>query len=79
MAEEPRVLRPLNYPPGTAGRGVAGVEKGAWRHGVVSVLGRSFMSPLDDPFRYLDSALAELAASGMGHVVLEVHAEATAE
>ncbi|MEX1408081.1 metallophosphoesterase, partial [Hydrogenibacillus schlegelii] len=36
------------------------MEKGAWRLGVVSVLGRSFMSPLDDPFRTLDAALEEL-------------------
>ncbi|MBE3562548.1 MAG: TIGR00282 family metallophosphoesterase [Hydrogenibacillus schlegelii] len=79
LAEEPRVLRPLNYPPGTAGRGVAVVEKGARRLGVVSVLGRSFMQPLDDPFRALDAALEELAASGVRHVVVDVHAEATAE
>jgi metallophosphoesterase (TIGR00282 family) len=78
---EPRILRPVNYPPGTPGRG-AGVY--AARTGgkvlVMNVMGRLFMDTLDDPFRAVE---AELGKHRLGQTVqaaiLDVHAEATSE
>lgn len=68
------VVRPLNYPPGTPGRGF--LELG--RVVVVNLMGRTFMGPLDCPFRAMDALLERL--HGEQRVVLvDFHAEATSE
>src|SRR3569833_3428620 len=47
----PRLIRPINYPPGTPGRGAAMVEaKNGARALDIHAMGRIFMDPLDDPF-----------------------------
>ena len=81
IGRDERLLRPLNYPDGTPGRGV-GVYRTALGAGVlvVNVMGRVFMDPLDDPFAGVEAALAghELGAD-VAAVVIDVHAEATSE
>ncbi len=67
------VLRPANYPADVGGRGVWQSERLA----VLNLIGRTFMAPLDDPFRVADTMLAELPA-GLP-VVVDFHAEATSE
>jgi metallophosphoesterase (TIGR00282 family) len=80
---EPRLLRPLNYPPGTPGRGSAVVEvRGGRRALVMQAMGRLFMEPLDDPFRAVQAELARhrLGAHGtVQAVVIDIHAEASSE
>ncbi|MDB5073977.1 MAG: metallophosphoesterase [Chloroflexi bacterium] len=78
VEREPRVIRPLNYPPGTPGRGSALVRVGAVPVLVLNAMGRLFMKPLDDPFRALDDALAE-AGSDVKVILVDFHAEATSE
>src|SRR3954451_1631552 len=47
----PKLIRPVNFPPGTPGRGVALVEaRNGARVLVINAMGRIFMDPLDDPF-----------------------------
>ena len=79
---DPRLLRPVNYPSGTPGRGLAvfATQKGK-KVMVVQVMGRLFMDPLDDPFPALDKAFAQhrLGAGGVDFVLVDVHAEATSE
>jgi 2',3'-cyclic-nucleotide 2'-phosphodiesterase len=78
LDSEPRLLRPANYPPGNPGRGAVVVDVGAVRLAVLNLQGRTFMSPIDDPFRVADALLEELR----GHadvVAVEFHAEATSE
>lgn len=70
--EPERILRPLNYPAGAAGRGVTVVDGVA----VINLQGRVFMDPSDDPFRVVDEALAELDEK---IVIVDFHAEATSE
>ena len=54
----PRLLRPINYPPGTPGRGVAFLEaKNGARVLVANAMGRIFMEALDDPFAAVDREL----------------------
>src|SRR5438105_6210583 len=54
----PRLLRPINYPPGTPGRGVALLEaKNGARVLVANAMGRIFMEALDDPFAAVDREL----------------------
>ena len=80
---EPRLVRPLNYPPGTPGRGATVVEVPGGRKAlVINAMGRLFMEPLDDPFRGVQGVLAQhsLGAGGSVQAVLiDMHAEATSE
>ena len=77
----PRLVRPLNYPPGTPGRGAAVVEaKNGARVLVINVMGRIFMDPLDDPFAAVERELAACALkSAADAIVIDVHCEATSE
>ena len=81
IAQEPRVVRPLNFPPGTPGAGsfVAVLADGR-RALVVNAMGRLFMDALDCPFRATAELLAryKLGAS-VAAVVIDFHAEATSE
>jgi hypothetical protein len=77
----PRLIRPLNYPKGTPGRGAALVDtKNGKRALVINAMGRIFMDPLDDPFAAIER---ELAACALGKdadaIVLDMHCEATSE
>lgn len=79
LEREERLLRPLNYPPGTPGRG-AGVfrSRDGVAVGLVNVLGRVFMEPLSCPFTAALEATAALKAEARVTLV-EIHAEATSE
>jgi metallophosphoesterase (TIGR00282 family) len=77
-----RLLRPLNYPAGTPGRGVGVYQTARGRKVmVVQVMGRLFLDPLDDPFAALERELARvrLGPGGMDAIVVDVHAEASSE
>jgi len=76
-----RLVRPINYPAGTPGRGAALLEaKNGARVLVVNALGRIFMDPLDDPFAAIDKELAACPLrSGADAIVIDLHAEATSE
>lgn len=83
IAEESRLIRPMNYAPGTPGQGAAVVTvPGGRRALVVQVMGRLFMEPLDDPFRAAQGELAKHSLGAQGSVqavVIDIHAEATSE
>lgn len=78
LDEEPRLLRPANYPPGNPGRGHCVVQPGDTGIGVINLQGRVFMTPIDDPFRIGRGLLDELRAE-TNTIVIDFHAEATAE
>ncbi len=83
IVREPRLIRPLNYPPlaDAPGRGaqVFETERGN-RVLVINLLGRVHMDALDDPFAAVDR---ELDACPLGQVcdavIVDMHAEATSE
>lgn len=75
------LIRPVNYPAGTPGRGaVMATARTGERVLVLNVMGRVFMDPLDDPFAAIDR---ELAACALGEecdaIIVDIHAEATSE
>lgn len=80
LDSEPRILRPINYPPGTAGRG-SGVfqSRNGYSVAVINAEGRVF-SPvnLDCPFRALDEVIGEVRRY-TPVIVVDFHAEATSE
>jgi metallophosphoesterase (TIGR00282 family) len=77
----PRLIRPLNYPKGTPGRGAAMVDtKNGKRALVINAMGRIFMDPLDDPFAAVERELAACALkTGADAIILDMHCEATSE
>jgi metallophosphoesterase (TIGR00282 family) len=79
VAEEPRLVRPANMPPGTPGQGW-GVFKAAdgTPVGVINLLGRVFMKEVDCPFRAVDQALEALRGKCKA-VLVDFHAETSAE
>ena len=81
IAETPRLIRPINFPPGTPGAGSVVVEvEGGRRAVVIQAMGRLFMEPLDDPFRTTTQELARhKLGSSVAAIVLDIHAEATSE
>ncbi len=72
--EEMPLLRPLNYPPGVAGRGYTVNGKAL----VVNLIGRTFMDDYDCPFRAMDSLLEEIGRKPPV-IIVDFHAEATSE
>jgi metallophosphoesterase (TIGR00282 family) len=77
---DPKLLRPINYPPGTPGRGVGVYPIGRGRKVmVIQIMGRLFMDPLDDPFAAIERELSKvrLGAGGMDAIIIDVHGEAT--
>lgn len=81
IEREDRLLRPVNFPKGTPGKG-AGLYHTASGASilVINVMGRLFMDPLDDPFAAVER---ELEACPLGAtadaIVIDVHAETTSE
>jgi len=77
----PRLIRPLNYPVGTPGRGAALIEaKNGKRALVLNAMGRIFMDALDDPFAGVERELAACPlGKGADAIVLDIHCEATSE
>ncbi len=79
LSEEPRLLRPANYPRENAGRGYAIVDLGTrGKVAVVNIQGRTFMNPIDCPFRAMDWALDRIRGEASA-IIVDFHAEATAE
>jgi 2',3'-cyclic-nucleotide 2'-phosphodiesterase len=78
--KEPRLLRPANYPAATPGAG-----SHVWQNedgvavGVINLMGRVFMAPLDDPFVVVRQQIAHVRERGAKIIVVDFHAEATSE
>jgi metallophosphoesterase (TIGR00282 family) len=77
----PRLIRPINYPSGTPGRGAAMIDtKNGKRALVMNVMGRIFMDALDDPFAAVERELSACALGpGADAIVIDMHCEATSE
>ena len=70
------IVRPINYPPETVGRGFCVVEKNGVTVCVLNALGRIYLENVDCPFRALNKALSEIKADIK---IVDFHAEATSE
>jgi metallophosphoesterase (TIGR00282 family) len=76
---EPRLLRPINYPPGAPGHGLIVLETAKGKVGVVNVQARTFMQPiLENPFRALEDVIAKIHEE-TNTIVVDVHGETTSE
>jgi hypothetical protein len=81
LDSEKRIIRPLNYPAGTLGRGYALLELlGGKRLLTVQVMGRVFMEALDCPVKALEALLKQYRLGGnVDAILVDIHAEATSE
>jgi metallophosphoesterase (TIGR00282 family) len=76
---EPRLLRPINYPAGTPGKGSIVLETAKGKVGVINVQGRTFMQPsLENPFRQIEQEVLRMRAE-TPVIFVDVHAETTSE
>ncbi len=77
----PRLIRPINYPPGTPGRGSAMIDTRSGKRAlVINAMGRIYMEPLDDPFSAVERELAACPLKeGADAIVVDMHCEATSE
>jgi metallophosphoesterase (TIGR00282 family) len=79
IPRQPKLLRPANFPPGTPGRGsYLGRTRSGEAIGVINVMGRIFMQPLDDPFSIVLREIDALRAKARV-ILVDFHAEATSE
>lgn len=78
---EPRLLRPLNYPPETPGQGLGLYRTQNGRRVIVmQVICRLFMDAMDDPFRALNESLERHPLRDAADaIIVDVHGEASSE
>lgn len=79
LAKERNVLRPLNYPKENPGYGYVVYDlKEKGKVGVINLQGRTYMQPIDDPFKAADWAISKIE-NETKMIIIDMHAEATAE
>ena len=77
--EADKLIRPINYPNGTLGTGSRIFEIKGQKLAVINVLGRVFMPPIDSPWQIVTTEIERLKDNGVEHIIIDFHAEATAE
>jgi hypothetical protein len=79
LEREPRLLRPVNFPPGAPGSGWRKyTTSGGTEVTVINLIGRVFMDSVDCPFQAAERILAEIGSSP-GVVLVDMHCDATSE
>ena len=79
LTNEPRFVRPLNYPPGSPGQGSTTHRLSDGRLlAVINLQGRTFMPPLDNPFIRVRPVVEQLREH-TPFIFVDMHAEATSE
>lgn len=78
--EEPNLIRPANYAEGLPGHGTTCVERNGMKIGIIDLIGRvNIGGNFDSPFERADKEIAKLKENGAELIIVEIHAEATAE
>ena len=77
--EAENLVRPINYPSGTHGKGSAVFDVNGHKIAVINALGRVFMPPIDSPWQVVTTEIERLRDEGIKSIFIDFHAEATAE
>lgn len=72
------VIRPANYGDGTPGRGFGIIDKGAYKVGVINLLGTTWTDGFASPFNAAEKIIEQLKKE-TNIVIIDFHAEATSE
>ena len=78
LEREPFLIRPANYPENSPGKGFCIYPYRAKNIGVINLLGRTFMTPIDCPFNRAEEILKTLKRE-CDIILVDFHAEATSE
>jgi hypothetical protein len=78
VLERMDVIRPLNYGDIAPGKGYIVKQSEGKKIGVINLLGRVFMQPIDCPFRAVRNIIEDLR-SKVKVIIVDMHAEATSE
>ncbi len=79
MFENYPLIRPVNYPERMPGSGVYKTEIGGIQVAVVNLMGYYAMPMVDNPFTMIEAKVAKLKEEGYRHIIIDMHAEASAE
>jgi len=81
LPTEPRLLRPINYPSETPGKGSVVLETAKGKVAVLQGQGRTFIQPpLENPFTLLEEEIDRLRdEEGVTMIFVDFHAETTSE
>lgn len=77
--ESDRILRPANFPKGVYGSGYTVVDFGYAKMGIINLMGVVYTEPLACPFETADTLVDSMKSSGVNIIIVDIHAEATAE
>ena len=72
------IIRPANFGEGVWGKGWGIIDKGAYKVGVINLLGRVWLEGHLDPFSKADEIIEEIKKETK-IILIDFHAEATAE
>jgi metallophosphoesterase (TIGR00282 family) len=77
---DPRLLRPINFPPGTPGRGHGVFALADGRQIlVINAMARLFMDAIDDPFAGVERLIGAYPLGEVDAILVDFHGEATSE
>ncbi|MGM0442360.1 MAG: TIGR00282 family metallophosphoesterase [Elusimicrobiota bacterium] len=77
IEEDPRILRPANYPHAAPGRGYHIFKTDKFELAVINIQGRIFLENIDCPFSRMDEILDKVQRVPVK--IVDFHAEATSE
>ena len=78
--DEERLIRPANYPQGVRGKGSTIIDCKGKKIGVINLIGRvDTGGSYDSPFEIADREIEKLKSNGAEIIIIDFHAEATAE
>ncbi|KEZ54321.1 TIGR00282 family metallophosphoesterase [Metabacillus indicus] len=78
IEEVPHLIRPANFPEGTPGEGITYIKADGKEVAVINLQGRTFLAPIDCPFKKADELIEE-ARKRTPIIFVDFHAEATSE
>lgn len=73
------ILRPQNVLGDAPGKGYCVVDLGRTRVAVINLIGRVYMNDAKNPFTISDEIIEKLTSDGIKTIIIDFHAEATAE
>lgn len=73
------LIRPINYPQETEGEGIHITTLSKHKVAIINLMGYYTMPMVDNPFTKILEVIKELEDRGIKHIIIDMHAEATAE
>lgn len=79
LDENEFIIRPYNYHPSAAGRGISIIDKGYTQVAIINLQGAVYLDNIANPFDEIDKAINEAKEMGARIIIVDFHAEASSE